>query len=98
MNPWIKFFGLFLLLSAAATVWLVESLLDVDLQQQSLSDQRQAVIGAFSIRSELADGLNQLARIRKDPRVAPGVRGQTESLQELFQTLKYDNLLLHHLQ
>ena len=76
-----------MLLSAAATVWLVESLLDVDLQQQSLSDQRQAVIGAFSIRSELADGLNQLARIRKDPRVAAGVRGQTESLQELFQTL-----------
>ena len=87
MNPWIKFFGLFVLMSAAATVWLVESLLDVDLQQHSLSDQRQAVIGAFSIRSELADGLNQLVRIRKDPRVAAGVRGQTESLQELFQTL-----------
>ena len=41
----------------------------------------------FLIRSELADGLNQLARIRNDPRVAKGVSGQTESLQELFQTL-----------
>lgn len=87
MSPWIKFFGLFVLLGATATAWLAESRLDADLQQQSLSDQRQAVIGAFSIRSELADGLNQLARIRNDPRVAVGVRGQTESLQELFQTL-----------
>ena len=76
-----------MLLSAAATAWLVDRLLDADRQQQSLSDQRQAVIGAFSIRSELADGLNQLARIRNDPRVAAGVRGQTESLQKLFQTL-----------
>jgi signal transduction histidine kinase len=87
LNPWIKFFGLFVLLGATATAWLAESILDADLQQQSLSDQRQAVIGAFAIRSELADGLNQLARIRNDPRVAAGVRGQTESLQELFQTL-----------
>ena len=95
MNPWIKFFGLFVLLGAAATAWLVDRLLDADLQQQSLSDQRQAVIGAFSIRSELADGLNQLARIRNDPRVAAGVRGQTESLQELFQTLMLIDKNIH---
>ena len=52
-----------------------------------LSDQRQAVSVRSQFVLELADGLNQLARIRKDPRVAAGVRGQTESLQELFQTL-----------
>ena len=62
-------------------------MLEADRRQQALSDQRQAVIAAFSIRSELADGLNQLARIRNDPRVAKGVSGQTESLQELFQSL-----------
>ena len=95
MNPWIKFFGIFTLLCAAATAWLVESLLDADLKKQSLSDQRQAVIGAFSIRSELADGLNQLARIRNDPRVATGVSGRAESLQALFQTLMLIDKHIH---